>query len=155
MSVGTALRIVHFAYYTERENNERYALWLLFDVRRVRGQNARYPINGQIVRVRVGICLVAHREIFLAVCTRDFPRIHQMHTHCRPRRRFLHGTPNRSVRRIVRNSIVGPPASRTIFRPFFAFFFFFLSFFLYTLQNDYAKQDHGQLISLRQRQLNI
>lgn len=49
----------------------------------MRGQNARYPINGQIVRVRVGICLVAHRGIFLAVCTRDFPRIHhaQMHTH--------------------------------------------------------------------------
>lgn len=41
MSVGTALRIVHFAYYTERENNERYALWLLLIVRRVPRQNAR------------------------------------------------------------------------------------------------------------------
>lgn len=35
MSVGTALRIVHFAYYTERENNGAVRALITFDVRRV------------------------------------------------------------------------------------------------------------------------
>lgn len=131
MSVGTALRIVHFAYYTERENNERYALWLLLTLDVCEGKTRVIPINGQIVRVHVGICLVAHRGIFLAVCTRDFPRVHhaQMHTHtagladvfCTELRTGRFGGSSEI------QSLAPRPLEQS-FVPFLPFFSFFLSF---------------------------
>lgn len=89
MSVGTALRIVHFAYYTERENNVSGTRSDTLTLDSVPRQNARYPTNGGESFVCVGICLVAPPgEYFLAVrSTRDFPHIHHAnaHAHCRPR----------------------------------------------------------------------
>lgn len=102
-----------------------------FDVRRVRGQNrALSHKRPNRSCARVGICLVAHRGIFLAVCTRDFPRIHhaQMHTHCRPRRRFSarNSEPVGSADRQKFNR--WPPALQNNLSSLFCLFF--LSFFL-------------------------
>lgn len=135
------LGIVHFAYYTERENNERCALWY-FDVRRARGKT-RVSHKRRIVRVRARVCLVATPwNLFGRVYTRTFLTYTRKCTHTAGASpSFLHGTPNRSVRRSSEIQSLAP-ASRTIFRSPFAFFF--LSFSTpckTTMQN----KNHGQL----------
>lgn len=124
-----------------------------FDVRRVRGKTRVYPINGQIVRARGNLPRRSPGNLFGRVYTRlssYTPRANAHTLQASPTFSARNSEPVGSADRQKFNR--WPPPLEQSFVPFLPFF---LSFFLYTLQNDYAKQDHGQLISLRQRQLNI